>query len=37
METYNSLGFTNFWGVTPAYNILQNENLPGKFFFKYLF
>jgi len=26
METYNSLGFTNFWGVTPAYDILLNEN-----------
>jgi hypothetical protein len=30
METYNALGFTNFWSVTPAYNILNNEERVGK-------
>jgi len=25
METLNSIGFTNFWGVTPAYDILNKE------------
>ncbi len=25
METLNSIGFVNLWGVTPAYNVLQNE------------
>lgn len=29
METFNALGFTNFWGVTPGYNILTNENIKG--------
>jgi hypothetical protein len=29
METYNALGFTNFWGVTPAYNIFENEGREG--------
>jgi len=30
METFNALGFTNFWGVTPSSNILLNENIKGK-------
>lgn len=29
METFNAFGFTNFWGVTPAYNILLNEEVKG--------
>ncbi len=30
METFNALGFTNFWSVAPAYNILNNEESVGK-------
>ena len=25
METLNSIGFVNFWGMTPAFDILNNE------------
>lgn len=25
METLNSIGFVNFWGVTPAFNVLANK------------
>lgn len=27
MEKLNEIGFTNFWGTTPAYNILKKENI----------
>jgi dynein assembly factor 3 len=30
METLNSIGFVNFWGVTPAMNILISEDISNK-------